>query len=326
MIGELSRRAGRGSVGAVAAADVAYLSRAMFSGGVTDPRDASDLIAFDRLVVAGAHDWAVFFVDAIAAHLLEHTAPAEMVTTEKAEWLAGQLADPQAQNRHVDKPRSEASGVAGCMAESPRALPLLLRLMEGARSVASALPAFALRQVLAAIITGEGPLSNGRIHFSRVVDAHDVALLRRVLTAGGGGEGRAVSRQEADVLFDIYDATCGAANDPAFETLFVRAIVQHVRAASRLHAGSRASLSMPSADTRNGAHMALDILALAGYRPDLDSLVETVAVADEPAAWLTERLSREGRTSPACAALVRLLADRAAAMPASLRALVDRAA
>ncbi len=183
------------------------------------------------------------------------------------------------------------------MAESPRALPLLLRLMEGARSVAPALPAFALRQVLAAIITGEGPLSSGRIHFSRVVDAHDVALLRRVLTAGGGGEGRAVSRQEADVLFDIHDATCGAANDPAFETLFVRAIVQHVRAASRLHAGSRASLSMPSADTRNGAHMALDMLALAGYRPDLDSLVETVAVADEPAAWLTERLSR--RAAPA---------------------------
>ncbi len=90
----------------MAAADVAYLSGAMFSGGVTDPRDAADLIAFDRLVVAGAHEWAAFFVDAIAAHLLEHTAPAEMVTTEKAEWLAGQLADPQAQNRHADKPRS----------------------------------------------------------------------------------------------------------------------------------------------------------------------------------------------------------------------------
>lgn len=324
MIGELSRRAGRGSVGAVAAADVAYLSGAMFSGGVVDPRDAADLIAFDRLVAANAHDWAAFFVNAIAAHLIEHTPPAETITAEKAEWLAAQLADPQAKDSPAGKPR--ADGVAGCIAESPRALPLLLRLMEGARSVAPVLPAFALRQVLAAIITGEGPLSLGRIHFSRTVDAQDVLLLRRVLMAGGGGEGRAVSRQEADALFDIHDATCGAANDPAFEPLFVRSIVQHVRAASSLHAGSRASLALPSTDTRNGAHMALDMLALAGYQPDLDSLVERVALADEPAAWLTGRLAREGRASPASVALARLLADRAGAMPASLRALVDRAA
>lgn len=326
MIGELSRRAGRGSVGAVAAADVAYLSGAMFSAGVTDPRDASDLIAFDRLVVAGAHDWAMFFVDAVAAHLLEHTAPNGAITAEKAQWLAGQLVDPQAAAQPSDKPRSAAAGVSACIAESPRALPLLLRLMEGARAVDSALPAFALRQVFAAIITGEGPLSTGRIHFTRVVDGHDVALLRRVLMAGGGGEGRAVSRQEADALFDIHDATCDAGNDPAFEPLFVRAVVQHVRASSGLQAGSRASLSMSSADTRNGAHMALDMLALAGYQPDLDSLVEAFALGDETAAWLTGRLTREGRASPACAALARLLADRTGALPASLRALVDRAA
>lgn len=326
MIGELSRRAGRGSVGAVAAADVAYLSGAMFSAGVTDPRDAADLIAFDRLVVAGAHDWAAFFVEAVAAHLLEHSAPEGAITVDKADWLADQLVDPQSASHRSNKPRGETPSVAGFIAESPRALPLLLRLMEGARSVAPALPAFALRQLLGAIITGEGPLSAGRVHFSRVVDSHDVALLRRVLMAGGGGEGRAVSRQEADTLFDIHDATCGAANDPAFEPLFVRAIVQHVRAASGLHAGSRASLSMPSADTRNGAHMALDLLALAGYRPDLDGLVETVVLTDEAATWLTDRLTREGRVSPACAALARLLADRAEAMPPSLRALVDRAA
>lgn len=326
MIGELSRRAGRGSVGAVAAADVAYLSGAMFSAGVTDPRDAADLIAFDRLVVPGAHDWAIFLVDAIAAHLLEHTAPVGTITAEKAEWLAGQLADPQSATHPSEKLRGRAAGVAACIAESPRALPLLLRLMEGARAVDPVLPAFALRQVFAAIITGEGPLSTGRIHFTRVVDGHDVALLRRVLMAGGGGEGRAVSRQEADALFDIHDATCGAANDPAFEPLFVRAIVQHVRASSGLHAGSRASLSMTSADTRNGAHMALDMLALAGYRRDLDSLVEAFALTDDTASWLTGRLMREGKASPACAALAQLLADRAGALPASLRTLVDRAA
>lgn len=326
MIGELSRRACRGSVGAVAAADVAYLSGAMFSGGVADPRDAADLIAFDRLVAADAHEWAVFFVDAIAAHLLEHTSPAGVVTAEQAEWLAGEITDPQVQVRRAEAARGEGTPIGHSLAESPRALPLLLRLMEGARSIAPALPAFALRQILAAIITGEGPLSVGRIHYSRVVDAHDVALLRRVLTAGGGGEGRPVSREEADVLFDIHDATCDAANDPAFEPLFVRAVVQHVRAASGLRAGSRASLSAPSLDTRNGAHMALDMLALAGYRPDLDSLVEKVALASEAAQWLIGRLSREGRVSPAGAALARLLADSSGAMPASLRALVDRAA
>lgn len=326
MIGELSRRAGRGSVGAVAAADVAYLSGAMFSGGVTDPRDAADLVAFDRLVVADAPEWAAFFVNAISSHLLEHTSPAAAVTPEKTEWLVGQLSDPQALNAVAEASRIGSGHIGQTIAESARALPLVLRVMEGARAVAPELPAFALRQILAAIITGEGPLSAGRIHFSRVVDAPDVALLRRVLAAGGGGDGRPVSRQEADALFDIHDATCGAANDPAFEPLFVRAVVQHVRAASNLHAGSRASLSTPSVDTFNGVHMALDMLALAGFRRDLDALVEKVTLTRETADWLTERLSREGRVSSALSALARLLADSSGAVPETLRALVDHAA
>lgn len=315
MFGHLGRRAGQCAVEARAAADVAYLSRGMFAGGVVDVRDAADLIAFDRLVVADAPEWAGFFVDAIAGHLLRHEPPEDEITPEKAEWLAGQLC----------AGRRAASGLA----ESPRAVPLLLRLMEGARIVAPEVPAFALRQVLAAVITGEGPLAAGRSHFSRAVDAQDVALLRRILAAGGGGTGRPVSRAEADALFDIHAACAGGANDPAFEPLFVRAVHQHLRSASGLYAGSRAELLAP-AGIAIGARTALDLLAQAGYQPDLSALVEPVPLSEEAARWLVGRLGRAA-DGAAARALMHLLADGASASDtsdrsASLRAVIDNAA
>ncbi|WP_156034271.1 hypothetical protein [Bosea sp. 117] len=303
---QFSRRCGRGSVGAAAAADVAYLSRSMFEGGAANPADVADLIAFDRLVAADAPEWAAFFAEAVSSYLLRQASPVDIVDVEKADWLMSELAP------------------NGSLVESPRGLPLLLRVMEGARSVAPSLPAFALRQLRTAIITGEGPLAAGRVHFSRVVDAGDVALMRRILIAGGGGEGRPVSRAEADALFDIHDATIDATNDADFEPLFLRALMQHLRAASGHGVGSRRGALQ--AEISRNLLPGLDLLAAAGYRPDPASLVESVSLSPGSANWLAERILRDGRVSRATRALKTLLVTETVMLEDSLRALLDRAA
>ncbi|MFK8251054.1 hypothetical protein [Ancylobacter terrae] len=297
-------RADHGSVGARAAADVAYLSGSMFADGVSDPRDAADLLAFDQLVVPEAAEWSRFLIGAIATHLLVHEAPADILDDAKAQWLIAALAP------------------AGRM-ESARGMPLLLRLMEGAREVSPLLPAFALRQLGMAVITGEGPVAAGRAHFTRTVDDADVALMRRLLIAGGGGQGGPVSRAEADALFDIHDATLEGRNDPGFAPLFVRAIEQHLRAASGQRVAARGAALAASA---NGAHLAIEKLAAAGYQPDLASLVGPAPLAAAPARWLAERLLRDGRISPSGHALKRLIVADGADAGDSLRALLDRAA
>ena len=65
--------------------------------------------------------------------------------------------------------------------------------------------AHALTIVRDGVITGEGPTTRGRVHFSRALDAADAAWCARILTARAV-ENEPVSRAEAEALFEINDA------------------------------------------------------------------------------------------------------------------------
>jgi hypothetical protein len=62
------------------------------------------------------------------------------------------------------------------------------------------------------------------------VGKDEVDLLRRMLYAYGGSGNVAICRTEADVLFDINDATRTADNHPDWADLFVKAIANHLMA------------------------------------------------------------------------------------------------
>src|SRR3569832_1689752 len=65
--------------------------------------------------------------------------------------------------------------------------------------------AHALTIVRDGVITGEGPTTKGRVHFSRSLDADDATWCSRILTAAAVNN-QAVSRGEAEVLFEINEA------------------------------------------------------------------------------------------------------------------------
>ena len=62
-----------------------------------------------------------------------------------------------------------------------------------------------LRGLRDGVITGEGPTTKGRVHFSRALDADDAAWCARILTASAV-ENQPVSRAEAEALFEINNA------------------------------------------------------------------------------------------------------------------------
>src|ERR1700737_5661690 len=63
----------------------------------------------------------------------------------------------------------------------------------------------ALTIVRDGVITGEGPTTKGRIHFSRALEADDAPWCARILTATAV-EHQPGSRAEAEALFEINDA------------------------------------------------------------------------------------------------------------------------
>jgi hypothetical protein len=93
--------------------------------------------------------------------------------------------------------------------------------------------ALALTVVRDGVITGEGPTTRGRVHFSRALDADDAAWCARILTATAV-EHQPVSRAEAEALFEINDAAAERSDDGVFDDLLVKAVVHHAASASGL--------------------------------------------------------------------------------------------
>lgn len=91
----------------------------------------------------------------------------------------------------------------------------------------------ALTIVRDGVITGEGPTTKGRVHFSRELDAFDVAWCERILTASAVVH-QPVSREEAEALFEIDVAATERKDSGRFDDLMAKAVVHHAASVSGL--------------------------------------------------------------------------------------------
>jgi hypothetical protein len=157
---------------------------------------------------------------------------------------------------------------------------VILAAIAAAKLPATALAVEALSEVRRGIMTGEGPTTQGRAHFSRTLDAEDAALIAQILCAAGGEAGKPVTRAEAEILLDIHEMAVERTDDGRFDELFVKAISHHV-----LSVGGRAVPPRQS--------------ALASSTPlhSWASPADFETVDREIAAWLAARLNRR-RLSP----------------------------
>ncbi|WP_025036925.1 hypothetical protein [Bradyrhizobium sp. DOA9] len=106
--------------------------------------------------------------------------------------------------------------------------------------------AHALSVVRDGVITGEGPTTKGRVHFSRSLDADDTAWCMRILTATAVND-QPVSRAEAEVLFEINEAATERTDGGRFDDLLAKAVAHYAASASGLKVPPR-SVAL-SADT-----------------------------------------------------------------------------
>ena len=97
--------------------------------------------------------------------------------------------------------------------------------------------AHALTIVRDGVITGEGPTTRGRIHFSRALDSDDAAWCARILTAAAV-EHQPVCRAEVEALFEIHDAAAERSDGGRFDDLLAKASVAH-------HAAAESGLPVP---------------------------------------------------------------------------------
>jgi hypothetical protein len=166
--------------------------------------------------------------------------------------------------------------------------------------------AAALAFVRHGVITGEGPTTSGRVHFSRSLDAHDTDWCTRILTAKGINE-TAVSREEAIALFQIDEAAAERSDNGRFDDLFAKAILHHAASVSGLAVPSREVALSP--DT-----------AIESWAPSRSSDVNV-----EVLEWIAAQMRGRRRTSRTLMTIVAALLGAAMPLASSLERIADLA-
>ena len=262
------------------AADVIALLREVYADGIGNRDEADELIAFDHTLGEPPAGWSEFFAATVTDHVVLGSDPAGIIDDDKATWLIGAISHGR---------RIATSGGFGAV----------MRALETASQISPLLAAYAIGQVRFAVITGGGPAIGARKHFSRVVDAEDVALLARILELAGGALACPVSRPEAEALFDLHDAIAGSATDAGFADLFTGAIASYLLGSAGVPPVTR--LAQPE-------------------------FAAAAPLGAEQSTWLSSRILRDGRPTPAEFSLLRLFAGGPGDMDPSLRQFLDCAA
>jgi hypothetical protein len=221
--------------GSIREAEIALL-RAAFDGGATvTQQDADKLFTLDEACPVQDAAWGALFVDALTDHFVHQVAPDGYLNKAKSERLVALIA---------------REGRVGRRTE----LDLLLGILATARWVPLSLARLALDQVKHAVATGEGPIRSASALPAGSISEAEVELVRRVLYAFGGTGRLAITRAEAEVMFDI-DGLLAEPAPEAWADLFAKATA-HLLACSGAMGRRRVGRARPRGEQRRAGHRA----------------------------------------------------------------------
>lgn len=318
---------GRGSI---KDSDVQRFRRVFYEDGIVAADECDLLFKLNSSCDIQDPSWPPFFVEAVTDYIVFQERPQGYLTADNAHWLIDRIAKP---GKTLSKTEFE----------------LIVNVLDKARWAPVSLARFALEQVKAGIVTGAGPTRQGKPgDIGRITD-FEVDVLRRILYAFAGDGHVAITREEADVMFDIDEAVANAAPNPAWTDLFVKTVANVIMASSGYAVPSReealrqeASLDQPEQKTsvlafllsmvRSNLSSVKDAYmdqtaeerALARLEHQRIEIITNESITEAEATWLANRIGRDGRLSPSEHALVSYLKNESPRMHPALVEAVDR--
>ena len=309
--------------GAVRDSDVMKLRRLIYAKDGIAASDIESLFAINEIARIQDATWAGFFIEAVTDFIINELSPQGYVTAANASWLIERIG----RDGRVD---------------SGTELELLVTILDQARWVPESLVRYALDQVKLAVVHGDGPLRAGKQLKAGQITADEVALLRRILYAFGGDGNAAITRIEAEVLFDIEDATAGTPQAPEWQELFVKAVASVVLSASGYKVPSReealrqenwlavrGDLSIGKVLGRmfcSSDNQTAEERALARLERQRIEIITNEVVSETEATWIADRIGGDGRVTANERILLEFLKRESRQIHPSLRLLIDRVA
>jgi len=297
-----------------------------------DQLKASDMdLVFSVARKAGCQccpEWTALFSEALADYVVHQNDPPDYIPQQKADWLTAKLA--------------ENGGIC-----STTEFDMLIDVMTHALGVPTSLSTFALNEIKTAILEGRRGAFTSEDHPAGVVTETDVEALRAVLYAAKSGTPDHVTRDEAEVLFQIAHATKQAA--PSFDDLFARAIGNYLMAINEHVPDAAEALHFEKwLDEREsaGSFMERMVESVPHFQHWMDFL-KPLAMADEAdyaqenaveeaklresekitvseAAWVMAHLTRDGELTSAEKRLLQFIGAESPSIAPPLQALIDK--
>ena len=319
---------------AVTPEQVLDLRRTVWPDGRICRREAELLFEINDTLETICGEWRDFFAEAMAAHLVEQAEPRGYIGDEDAAWFRDRM-------------------LADGKIKGETELQTLVMLLEKATDAPELLEILALQAIKDAVLNGDrAVLGNAALVPGELGDP-EVALLRRVLYAKAAGRSEAISRAEAELLFDLNDATLGADNAASWSALFVNALSNYLLVHSGYEPPSRERmkqvdrwLNQPTdglagfgrrmaSGVANMGHtlQSMDIFGTdtpmeSVYRSRLEAEKTARRAAErvdsDEASWLVKRIDRDGSLSVNEAALLHFLKASGLPLDPSLSAVMAR--
>ena len=307
--------------------DVLAMRREVYPDGVIQSAEAEQLFRLNDDCSEQSPGWMTFFVEAITDYVVNQVDPPGYVSEDNANWLIN----------HISR-----KGLVSSSSE----LELLVNILDKAKSSPERLVRFALEQVKSGVLTGSGPTRIGVDLLPFRIGAGEVDLLRRILYAFGGDGNVAITRTEADLLFDINDAVGNADNHPSWSDLFVKAVANYLMAASGYKVPSRQEALKLEAWEDDDRVSTVDFFSralsgglrgiLAAYSKDIswderlkhqqDDISSAERITDDEAKWLFDRINRSGGMQENERQLLRFIAQESPDINPLLKPLIAQAA
>ncbi|MEQ9316388.1 MAG: hypothetical protein RLN72_11100, partial [Henriciella sp.] len=188
-------------LGEMTEAEARRIVNDVYRDGVVTRQEAENLFRLNDQLAERDPVWVERFIEAIKDFLLTREAPEGWITDEEADWLISQTG----RDDHV---------------ETASEIDLILSLLRFADGAPEALSRYCLEAISRRIIV------NG------VADEAMTERMRRALFAPAGEASVWVSRHEATILFQTNDAVAEAPNAKVWNTLFAKAVLNHLVAAA----------------------------------------------------------------------------------------------
>jgi hypothetical protein len=327
--------------GTIAETDIAAIRRSLFADGIVSRIEADALFKIERARTNHLPGWSELLSEALTDYCIRQEPPEGYLSEDTASWVMAEITE-------VKHPSTDAE------------IELLINIIEKAREVPVGFSAFALNHVKTMIMYGGGPDARGRQHHGGRISEADIHALERILW-GAGTEGHmAISREEAEALFAIAEMSTGAENDDRFEDMFAKAIGNYLLGATgrpvpprevalrweteetHLDAARLLRSVMQTYSTADWSKLRDRDFWADSIRPrtlaqDVDAAFEAQLKAREAAeaaasimtpdkaAWLLDRIGKNGVMSPPEKALARFIARNASRLDPSLARMMDKA-